>query len=200
MPTSWVQYEVGKVSAVHASNGPPRDLMTDFESPNKEAEYEMFKKTFPAPRIQKQGQNPTDNVATPQRPASMNHPVEDKANDDLIEMSPNALPQLARTSRFSDLVPDDSGASEEQSNLRPPPLTDTEPDFDALSRPLIILEPLQELKLNEPQLTAQDGSSTAKQPASKYHHQYDPDQPGFDLEKYRNIYSKKYRCAFAGCT
>ena len=168
--------------------------MTDFESPNKEAEYEMLKKSFPALRIQKQGKNPTDNVATPQRPASMNHPAEDKADDDLIEMSPNTLPQPARTLRLSEPVPDVSGASGQQSNLPPPTVTDAEPDLDALSRPL------QEMKLSETQLTPQHTDSTAKQPSSEYHHQYDPDQPGFDLEKYRNIYSKKYRCAFAGCT
>lgn len=65
--------------------------MSGFDSPDKEAEYEEFKKYFPALKIQKRGLSSTDNVvATPKRPTGMNSPTKGKTEVDLIEMSPNA--------------------------------------------------------------------------------------------------------------
>ncbi|OBT88961.1 hypothetical protein VE02_02819 [Pseudogymnoascus sp. 03VT05] len=245
-PAGTAQHEIGKVSAspacrvqsVHKAspdlaNGvvTPRDFMTDFETPSKEAEYEALEGTFPALKIQKRGVGSTDSIATPMRPTGVNSPTKSKADDDLIEMSPNRIvpkrtwsslaglkpfniaaggaenirwekeapkisPSPARLSMFSGTVSDHSSESKMPSNLRSPMLAHAGPDLGAPSMPLNVLQPpVQELKLGELQ-----ASASTSEPAPKYYHQYDPDRPGFNLEEYRNIYSKKYRCAFAGCS
>lgn len=109
-------------------------------------------------------------------------------------------PPPARPLIFSGLVPDHSSASNQPPNLRSPMLAQTGLDLGTLSKPSKILQPFQELKLGEPQLAAQPSEPIPEKPAPKYYHQYNPDQPGFNLEQYRNPYSKKYKCAFAGCT
>ncbi|ELR09714.1 hypothetical protein GMDG_04200 [Pseudogymnoascus destructans 20631-21] len=234
-PARRVQSEVDNVSAGPASHVTPRDIMTDFETPCKEAEYEEFKRNFPALKIQRRGVGSTDSVVTPMRPTGVNSPTKGKAEDDLVEMSPNRnvpkhnwpslarlkqfniaaggaenmpwekeapkiSPPLARSSKFSGTIPHHSSASKQPSNLRSPMLTHAEPDLGAPSKPSNILQPVQELKLGEQQLTVQAIESTAEETAPTYYHQYDPDRPGFNLEQYRNPYSKKYNCAFAGCS
>ncbi|OBT76980.1 hypothetical protein VF21_04193 [Pseudogymnoascus sp. 05NY08] len=237
-PAKRVQPEVGEVSAPPARYVTPRDIMTDFETPSKEAEYEALEGTFPALKIQERGVGSTDSVATPMRPTGVNSPTKSKAEDDLIEMSPNRnvpkrawsslaglkpfniaagsaekdsvrkenipwekeapkiSPSPARPSKFSGTVSDHSSESKMPSNLRSPMLAHAGPDLGAPSMPLNVLQPpVQELKLGELQ-----ASASTSEPAPKYYHQYDPDRPGFNLEEYRNIYSKKYRCAFAGCS
>lgn len=109
-------------------------------------------------------------------------------------------PPPARPLILSGLVPDHSSASNEPPNLRSPMLEQAGLDLGTLSKPLNILQPFQELKLGEPQLAAQPSEPIPEKPAPKYYHTYNPDQPGFNLEQYRNPYSKKYKCAFAGCT
>ncbi|KFY45928.1 hypothetical protein V495_02728 [Pseudogymnoascus sp. VKM F-4514 (FW-929)] len=72
-------------------------------------------------------------------------------------------------------------------------LTEKEPEID-----LIQTSPLKSpLKASGPTQTSE---STMAKPAAQYYHKHDPDQPGFNLETFRNPYSKKYKCAFAGCT
>jgi hypothetical protein len=240
-PASRVQSEVDNVSAAPASHVTPRDIMTDFETPSKEAEYEDLDRTFPALEIQKRGAGSTDSVATPMRPSGVNSPTKSKAEDDLIEMSPSInVPKRAWSSlaglkpfniaagsaekdsvrkenipwekealeisppparpKFSGTVSNHSSASKLSSKLRSPMLTHAGPDAGALPKSSNVLQPVQELKLGELQLTAHDSASTPEEPAPKYYHKYDPDQPGFNLEQYRNPYSKKYNCAFAGCS
>lgn len=236
---SRVQSEVDDVSPAPASYVTPRDIMTDFETPSKEAEYEDLNRTFPALEIQKRGAGSTDSVATPMRPSGVNSPTKSKAEDDLIEMSPTRnVPKHAWSSlagpkpfniavgsadkdsvrkenipwekealeispppaKFSGTVSDHSIASKPPSKLRSPLLTHAGPDLGAPSKSSNSLQPDQELKLGEQQLAVQTIESTPEKTAPKYYHQYDPDRPGFNLEQYWNPISKKYRCAFAGCS
>lgn len=240
-PACRVQSEVDNVSAAPASHVTPRDIMTDIETLSKEAENEALDKKFPALKIQNHGVGSTDEVSTPMRPTGVNSPTKSKAEDDLIEMSPNRnVPKRAWSSlaglkpfniaagsaekdsvrkenipwekealeispppahpKFSGTVSDHSSASKLSSKLRSPMLTHAGPDPGAPSKSSNVLQPVQELKLSELQLTAHDSASTPEEPAPEYYHKYDPDQPGFNLEQYRNPYSKKYNCAFAGCS
>lgn len=241
-PTSRVQSETPKAYLAPPSRPPPRDILTDFESARNEAEYEEFKKTFPALKIQKHGRGLTDNVVIPKQSMDMNFPTKGKAEVDLIEMSPNTrvpkrastgltglkpfnvvaggagnssvrkenvplgkespeiFPPPARPLKSLGPIPDLSSAPNQPPDLRTPMLTNAGSDHGVLSRPSNILQPFQGLKLGEPQKAYQASESTPEKPAPKYYHKYDPDQPGFSLEQYRNPYSKKYRCAFLGCT
>lgn len=241
-PTSGVQSEIPKAYLAPPSRPPPRDILTDFESARKEAEYEEFKKTFPALKIQKHGRGLTDNVSIPKQSMDINSPTKGKAEVDLIEMSPNTrvpkhvstgltglkpfnivaggaensrvrkenvplgkespdiFPPPARPLKSLGPIPDLSGASNQPPDLRPSVFTNAGSDHGALSRSSNILQPFQGLKLGEPQKAYQASECTPKEPAPKYYHKYDPDQPGFGLEQYRNPYSKKYKCAFSGCT
>lgn len=72
-------------------------------------------------------------------------------------------------------------------------LTEKELDIDLIQTS----PPKSPLKVSGP---AQKSESTMAKPAAQYYHKHDPDQPGFNLEHFRNPYSKKYKCAFAGCT
>ncbi|OBT55826.1 hypothetical protein VE04_04433 [Pseudogymnoascus sp. 24MN13] len=234
-PASRVHSEVDNVSAGPASHVTPRDIMTDFETPSKEAEYQEFKRNFPALTIQKPGVGSTDNVSTLKKPTGMDLPPKGKAEEDLIEMSPNRnvpkrawsnlaglkpfniaaggaenmpwekeapkiSPPPARSSKFSGPATDNSNPSSQPLSLRSPMLTHAGPDLGAPSKPLNVLKSLQGLKLERPQLAAETSESTPEKPPPKYYHQYDPDQPGYNLEKHRNPFSKKYNCAFAGCS
>ena len=86
------------------------------------------------------------------------------------------------------------------SSLRPSMLTRSGPDLGTILRTSNVLQPFQEANLGQQQLPIQVGESAARASSSAYYHRYDPDQPGFSLEQFKNPYSKKYRCAFPGCT
>ncbi|OBT62059.1 hypothetical protein VE03_09215 [Pseudogymnoascus sp. 23342-1-I1] len=240
-PTSRVQSEIPKACLPPPSRAPPRDMLTDFECARREADYEEFKKSFPALNIQKRGQGLTDKVSTPKKPTDMNSPMKGRAEVDLIEMSPNRVlkltwssptgmsifnnaargtgnnsvrnenvpwgkeapeisPPPARPLKSLGPVTNHSSAPSQPSNLRSPTITHAGLELGALSKPPDILQPLQGLTLGETRPAAHGSESTPERPAPKYYHKYDPDKPGFSLEEYRNPYSKKYKCAFAGCT
>lgn len=125
-----------------------------------------------------------------------------KSTSNVLHSPPNNSPPL-RSRKLSGPLPELSGSSyfrpSQPSKLRPTTLTRSGPDLSTLQRNSTLLKSIQEGKMEETEVGVQIGSGNSTIPV-KYFHKYDPDQPGFNLDKYRNVYSGKYRCAFPGCT
>lgn len=63
-----------------------------------------------------------------------------------------------------------------------------------------ILGPSRNGRPERRQLSIQGNQSNLKESDLRYYHRYDPDQPGFNLEQYKNLISKKYNCPYPGCS
>ncbi|KFY17929.1 hypothetical protein V492_00284 [Pseudogymnoascus sp. VKM F-4246] len=222
---SWARSEVDVTHTAPKNQAVEKDLLTEVE----EAEYKELDKSFPVLQIRKIGDGKASRQTLAKTITDMNSPTKEKSGIDLIEMSPNKIAPKRAWSSLTGLKPFNIAAGGAENNSvqnenmpcakeapeHPPKYSGPAPNCSStpnegsgLQLPVLaydgpesnVLQPLRKLKMGEPQLTAQASETTPEETAPKYYHDYDPDQPGFDLEKYRNPYSKKYRCAFAGCS